>query len=46
MAQDLWEIESLGGKKMRRNRVVNIYNNNWKADQVWEVLGRTQSTGR
>lgn len=35
MAQDLWELEIPGGKKKRRTRIVNTYDNNLHSDQVW-----------
>lgn len=41
MTLDLWELERSGGKKKKRTRVVNTYNNNFTVDQIWGAVGRS-----
>lgn len=37
---NVWEQEKEGGKRKRRTRVANIYDNNLSANQVWNLTGR------
>lgn len=46
MALDLWELERLEGKKKRSKRVINVYDNNLRADQVWKEIQDTGTSRR
>lgn len=40
MVLDLWELEKASGKKKRRIRLVNTYDNSLKVDHVWNIVVR------
>lgn len=42
-AREISELEEIGGTKKRRTQIINVYDNNLQADQVW---GDVRSTSR